>query len=70
MQDGKLFDKRDRAMTFILLDTGVRAQEVCNINLRSESRYNSYNKLYKRPLDDILRINVALYPHSDGIIAL
>ena len=27
------FDKRDRAMIFFLLDTGARAQEVCDINL-------------------------------------
>lgn len=28
------FDKRDRAMIFFLLDTGARAQEVCNLNLQ------------------------------------
>lgn len=27
------FDKRDKAVIFFLLDTGARAQEVCNINL-------------------------------------
>ena len=28
------FDKRDKAVIFFLLDTGARAQEVCNINLQ------------------------------------
>lgn len=32
-KDNTFFDKRDKAVLFLLLDTGARAQEVCDINL-------------------------------------
>ena len=32
MQRKQFFDKRDKAILFFLLDTGARAQEVCDVN--------------------------------------
>jgi len=32
-KENTFFDKRDKAVLFLLLDTGARAQEVCDINL-------------------------------------
>lgn len=66
------FDKRDRAMIFFLLDTGARAQEVCDINLEDvelnsgkviiregkgrKPRYVSINKTTIKALRAYLRI--------------
>ena len=34
-KENSFFDKRDKAIIFFLLDTGARAQEVCDVNLEN-----------------------------------